>query len=183
MHVDTTSFSVSGEYTGVQAGEDGAVIAITYGYSRDHRDDLRQWMLALATTHDGDVPLFLQALNGNSSDRVSLLATMTALQTHLREAGEEASVYVADNGVYSEANMKQILKSGRCQVGESRVSETSTEAKTLIQQGSKTSGQQSEDGTVHWFSRELTLPQGGERWVVIYTQASLQRASRACSDR
>ena len=58
VHVDTTSFSVSGEYTGVQAGEDGAVIAITYGYSRDHRDDLKQWMLALATTHDGDVPLF-----------------------------------------------------------------------------------------------------------------------------
>jgi len=176
VHVDTTSFSVSGEYTGVQAGEDGAVIAITYGYSRDHRDDLKQWMLALATTHDGDVPLFLQPLNGNSSDKVSLLATMTALQTHLREAGEEASVYVADNGVYSEANMKQLNQAGVKWV--SRVSETSTEAKTLIQQGSKT-WQQSEDGTVHWFSRELTLPQGGERWVVVYTQASLQRAQQS----
>ena len=60
VHVDTTSFSVSGEYSGVQAGEDAAVIAITYGYSRDHRNDLKQWMLALATTHDGDVPLFMQ---------------------------------------------------------------------------------------------------------------------------
>ena len=94
-----------------------------------------QWMLARASTHDGDVPLFLQPLNGNSSDKVSLLATMTALQTHLREAGEEASVYVADNGVYSEANMKQLNQAGVKWV--SRVSETSTEAKTLIQQGRK----------------------------------------------
>ena len=53
VHVDTTSFSVSGEYSGVQAGEDAAVIAITYGYSRDHRNDLKQWMLALATTVTG----------------------------------------------------------------------------------------------------------------------------------
>ena len=72
---------------GRRRGEDAAVIAITYGYSRDHRDDLKQWMLALATTHDGDVPLFLQPLNGNSSDKVSLLAAITAMQTQLREAG------------------------------------------------------------------------------------------------
>ena len=67
VHVDTTSFSVSGQYAGAQEGADATVIAITYGYSRDHRADLKQWMLALATTHDGDVPLFLQPLDGNSS--------------------------------------------------------------------------------------------------------------------
>jgi len=79
VHVDTTSFSVSGVYS--SAGErvkeadqseeamevETALIAITYGYSRDHREDLKQWMLALATTHDGDVPLFLRPLDGNSS--------------------------------------------------------------------------------------------------------------------
>src|SRR5215470_15315071 len=59
VHVDTTSFSVSGEYARAQAGEDATVIAITYGYSRDHRQDLKQWMLALATTHEGEVPLFM----------------------------------------------------------------------------------------------------------------------------
>src|SRR2546425_2987263 len=135
VHIDTTSFSVSGDYARAEETAEPAVIAITYGYSRDHRNDLKQWMLALATTHDGDVPLFLQPLNGNSSDKVSLLAIITALQTHLREAGEEASVYVADNGVYSETNMKQLNQAGVKWV--SRVSETSTEAKTLIGQGSE----------------------------------------------
>jgi len=176
VHVDTTSFSVSGEY--VQDEETGAtaVIAITYGYSRDHRNDLKQWMLVLATTHDGDVPLFMQPLDGNSSDKVSLLATITTIQTQLREAGEEASVYVADNGVYSETNMKQLNQAGVKWV--SRVSETLTQAKALIQKGSE-SWQQLEDGTLHWFSQELDLPQGRERWVVVYTQASLQRAQQS----
>ncbi len=167
--MDTTSFSVSGEYA---QEEDAAVIAIPYGYSRDHRAELKQWMLALATTHEGDLPLFLQPLDGNSSDKVRRLSAITAIHTQLREAGEEASVYVADNGLYSEANMKQLNQAGVKWV--SRVSEAMTEAKTLIQEGSE-SWQQSEDGNVHWFSRDLALPQGRERWVVVYTHASLQR--------
>src|SRR5215471_9721093 len=57
----------------------------------------------------------------------------------------------------------------------SRVSETLTEAQRLVQAGSMT-WQHSEDGTVHWFSRQLTLPQGRERWTVVYTQASVERA-------
>jgi transposase len=60
VHVDTTSFSVSGEYNsaceqvGEQVQEPGtlaeameaetALIAISYAYSRDHREDLKQWM-------------------------------------------------------------------------------------------------------------------------------------------
>ena len=175
VHVDTTSFSVSGQYATAQEGEDATVIAITYGYSRDHRADLKQWMLALATTHDGDVPLFLQPLDGNSSDKVSLLEAITTIQRQLRESGEEASVYVADNGVYSESNIRQLNQAGVKWV--SRVSETLTEAKTLLQAGSAT-WQHSEDSTVHWFSCELERPQGRERWVVVYTQASLQRAQQ-----
>ncbi len=148
VHVDTTSFSVSGEYANASArakepaeGEESAVpeaeaalIAITYGYSRDHRDDLKQWMLALATTHDGDVPLFLQPLDGHSSDKASLLAVISTIQRQMREAGEEASVYVADNGVYSESNMKQLNQAGVKWV--SRVSETLTEARMVLQEGS-----------------------------------------------
>jgi transposase len=61
VYVATTSFSVSGDYTGAkEAGEfDVSTIAITYSYSRDHRADLKQWMLALAISHEGDVPLDL----------------------------------------------------------------------------------------------------------------------------
>jgi transposase len=135
-------------------------------------------MLALATTHDGDVPLFLQPLDGNSSDKVSLLAAVMAIQKQLREADGidgEASVYVADNGIYSESNMRQLNQARVKWI--SRVSETMTEAKMLLQEGSET-WQQSEDATVHWFTCDMALPQGSERWVVVRTHASLQRAQQ-----
>lgn len=61
MYVATASFSVSGGYTGAkEAGElDATTIAITYSYSRGHRAELKQWMLAEASTHEGDVLLDL----------------------------------------------------------------------------------------------------------------------------
>jgi transposase len=106
LHVDTTSFAVSGEYRPEEGDLDAQAIAITYGYSRDHREDLKQWMLALATTQDGEVPDFMRALDGNASDKVSLAETVTTLLTQFREAGaEEPALYVADSGVYSAANM------------------------------------------------------------------------------
>jgi hypothetical protein len=90
VDVDTTSFSVSGEYVVEEAdGTDPLTIAVTYGYSRDHRADLKQWMLALATTRQGDMPLFCRALDGNASDKVSLLAAVEALAEQLRPADED----------------------------------------------------------------------------------------------
>jgi len=83
VHVDTTSFAVTGEY---EPDPDAHTLAVTYGYSRDHRADLKQWMLALATTRHGDVPLFCQALDGNASDKASLVAAVEALAELLRAA-------------------------------------------------------------------------------------------------
>jgi len=40
LHAATTSFAVSGAYTPVEGDLDAQTIAVTYGYSRDHREDL-----------------------------------------------------------------------------------------------------------------------------------------------
>jgi transposase len=92
LHADTTSCSVSGEYRAPDEGElDARTIAVTYGSSRDHREDLKQWMLALITSGEG-VPHFLQPLNGNASDKVSLPQVVGDRTRHLRESGETAGV-------------------------------------------------------------------------------------------
>ena len=44
------------------------VINITYGYSRDHRPDLKQFLMELICTADGDVPLWMRIGDGNESD-------------------------------------------------------------------------------------------------------------------
>jgi transposase len=148
IHVDTTSFSVSGEYATKAVQEasetsavqematDPALIAITYGYSRDHREDLKQWMLALATTHDGDIPVFFQPLDGNSSDKVRLLTAIQAIQEQLRESSEGPSISVADNGVSSEANMQTLNQAKVKWI--SRVSETSAAASAALAESYET---------------------------------------------
>src|SRR5260221_6474970 len=89
--------------------DDGAlaVIVVTYGYSRDHREDLKQWMLALITSAEG-VPQFLKPLDGNASDKVSVSQVILELTRQLRASGEAAGVYVADSGLYSTATMRAL---------------------------------------------------------------------------
>jgi transposase len=174
VHVDTTSFSVSGEYVPEAEDGDATTIAITYGYSRDRRADLKQWMLALATTHEGDVPLFLRPLAGNSSDHVNLVAVVEAVHDQLRapDAAEEA-MYVADGAMYSAANMARLNHAGISWI--SRVPGTSVEAKAALGRAG-VDWQHSADETTFWWSQTLTLPQGEERWVIVRTQAGETRA-------
>jgi transposase len=190
LHIDTTSFAVSGEYAASEDGQrdgdlDAQVIAITYGYSRDHRQDLKQWMLALATSGEGAIPVFLRPLDGNASDQRELAQTMEALVRHLQEAGEEPGLYVADGGVYSAANMRRFAEAGVRWI--SRVPATSHEATALLGEEPARWGR-SADGGTRWFSRQVELAQGQERWIVVVTDAGLARtratlARRAQRDR
>ncbi len=183
LHLDTTSFSVSGAYRAEGGaddqgkGEQEAVpIAITYGYSRDHRADLKQWMLGLATTHDGDIPIFLRPLDGNSSDKESLSAMVTTVMTQLRETlpeEQQERLAVFDSGGYSQANMKRYNEAKIKWI--SRVPETSTQAKTMIQE-EPTPWQAFSDGSGQYTTCLMDLPQGKERWVIVRTKAGEQAA-------
>ncbi len=152
------------------------MIEVTYGYSRDHREDLKQWMLALVTSGEG-VPQFLQPLDGNASDKRALVEAVQALTQQLRESGEIPGVYVADSGLYSAETMTQLNQAGVRWV--SRVPETSTAAQGVVQERVEAldGWQSSADGTRSWWSREQPdLAQGPERWIVVRTQEGEARA-------
>jgi transposase len=114
-----------------------------------------------------------QPLDGNSSENVSLLAALQAIAEQVRTTDEEPSVCVADNGVSSEATMHVFHQAHVKWV--SGVSETSTEAKRVLAQSDET-WQASEDGSIHWVSQTMNVPQGKERWLIVYTSASQLRA-------
>jgi transposase len=189
LHADTTSFSVHGQYASSAASDtepaegaadaledEPAVIEVTYGYSRDHRADLKQWMLALVTSGEG-VPQFLRPLAGNASDKRALLQAVTALTQHLQGSGEQPGVYIADSGLYSAENMTQLNAASVRWV--SRVPETSSATQAIIQERLATPAawQHSADGTRHWWSRAATdLAQGAERWIVVRSQEGEERA-------
>jgi transposase len=62
LHLDSSSFDVHGDYETIPDDEtlaESGLITITYGYSRDHRPDLKQFILDLMCSGDGDIPLYL----------------------------------------------------------------------------------------------------------------------------
>jgi transposase len=64
-HLDTTSFSLTGEYV---PDSDEQAMTITHGYSRDHRPDLKPAVWALMVSQDGGIPFVSQSGDGNTSD-------------------------------------------------------------------------------------------------------------------
>ena len=75
-HLDATSFHLHGEYKGEEIKEENQEeiikqrpIFITKGYSRDHRPDLKQCVLDLIVSSDGDIPLFMRTGDGNEADK------------------------------------------------------------------------------------------------------------------
>jgi transposase len=173
LHADTTSFAVSGAYTPVEGDLDAQTIAVTYGYSRDHREDLKQWMLALVTTDEG-IPHFLKPLDGNASDKASLPQVVLELAHQLRASGETPGMYVADSGLYSEANMRALNEAQVQWV--SRVPETVSLAQAMVREEPPAGWQHSADNQLSWWARTLELPQGQERWPVVRSREGEQRA-------
>lgn len=120
-HLDSSSMHVHGEYNSSlpsvifenqqavnnQESEELAVkapkeITITYGYSRDHRPDLKQFIIELICSGDGDIPIFLKLASGNQADSSCFGEIAVDYQKQLKVD----SLIVADCAIYSESNLK-----------------------------------------------------------------------------
>ena len=69
-----------------------AAITITHGYSRDHRPDLKQFIIDLMCTGDGDIPMYLRVADGNESDR----AIFAQLIREFNQEWDIDALFVAD---------------------------------------------------------------------------------------
>lgn len=121
LHVDTTSFSVHGEY-----GGDGDV-KIGFGLLKDGRWDLKRYVLGLVCNQQG-MPLFMKSFSGNYSDKKSLLEMIVGLRQRLRN--DRKVYYVADSAFYTQENLET---SGNCTFWISRVPSTINEAEALLE--------------------------------------------------
>ena len=82
-------------------------------------------------------------------------------------------MYVADSGLYSEANLHALNAAGVAWV--SRAPETSRMAQAVVREEPST-WQESDDGQLSWWSRTHDLPQGRERWLMVRSREGEQRA-------
>jgi transposase len=100
-HLDSTSFHVDGEYKKSEPG----VIEITYGYSRDRRPDLKQFMMNLICVGDGDIPVLMEIASGNQSDKVRF----AQLFQDFKEQWTFEGLCVADGALYSSDNLTAMM--------------------------------------------------------------------------
>lgn len=122
LHVDTTSFSVSGEYE----DEEGKLFELNVGHPKDGRWDLNRFVLSLVSNQHG-VPLYMKALSGNSSDKKSLVETVEYVRDHL--CFDMPVYYVADSAFYTDENLGRV---GAHTFWVSRVPGTIEEAQSLL---------------------------------------------------
>lgn len=83
LHNDTSTISLHGEYEHEEGDLDAVPIEITHGFSKDHRPDLKQFVISLVMS-DG-LPVFIQALSGNTSDRNHFREIVQAYGQSLQE--------------------------------------------------------------------------------------------------
>ena len=102
------------------------------GYSRDHRPDCEQLVLALIVNVEG-FPLSYEVFNGNRADVSTLEVMMRVVE---RKYGQARRIWVFDRGIVSEANLEAIRKrDGRYLVGTPRNQMKHFEAELLDQEG------------------------------------------------
>nr|MBF0223799.1 IS1634 family transposase [Desulfobulbaceae bacterium] len=101
-HWDSTSVNVWGEY---DCPSDGT-INITYGYSKDHRPDLKQFMLSMLCV-EHNIPIMGETHDGNSSDKTLNNKLLTRINKNLAKHGlaESAFTYVADSAMVTKDNL------------------------------------------------------------------------------
>lgn len=99
-HLDSSSFHVDGKY---EKQEEGS-IEITQGYSRDHRPDLKQYMMNLICAGDGDIPLAMEMVSGNQADK----ARFAELLQEFSKQWTFEGICVADAALYSKENLEKM---------------------------------------------------------------------------
>lgn len=102
VHLDSTSVSLQGEYA--TEAEDPQAVRVTYGYAKDHRPDLKQAVVSLICTDRSTIPVWLEALSGNSADKATFPTTIQAYVAQLQTS--EVPYCVADSALDSEANLR-----------------------------------------------------------------------------
>jgi transposase len=111
LHNDSTSLKLSGAYDTAAGQERGGkpTPAVRYGFSKDHRPDLKQLVWILTVTADGAVPIAFRVADGNTADVTTHIDTWNAL---VALTGRTDFLYTADSKLASFDNVAHIHSRG-----------------------------------------------------------------------
>ncbi len=107
LHLDTTTMSVHGQHQ--QQEDEMTPITITYGRPKKNgRNDLKQFIVSLITLSRSDLPIWLDVLSGNSSDKNHFPEVIKRFSKELAAGDGEEVYYVMDATLYSNDNIQEV---------------------------------------------------------------------------
>ena len=166
LHLDSSSFHVDGDYQQQDETVESGAIHITQGYSREHRPDLKQFIVDLMCSGDGDIPLYLRVGDGNETDS----AIFAQLTREFRQQWDIDALFVGDAALYTAGNLAQIKQLRWV----SRVPATLTSAKQLLLDIEPDAFVASSMPTYKIAACGNTYAGIQQRWLVIESQARLK---------
>jgi len=184
-HLDSSSFHVHGKYeqelpsvsfsletdssqldnSSINHQTSPIPIEITYGYSRDHRPDLKQFILDLICSGDGDVPLFLRVASGNESDNSIFASICQDFKNKLNLD----SLMVADSALYTAPNLEMLTNLRWL----TRVPLSLKQAQQLVSQLNESEFHDSAVTGYRWSEHKSNYGGITQRWLVV--ESSLRR--------
>lgn len=173
FHNDTTTMSLQGEYKHEEGDLDAVPIEITHGFSKDHRPDLKQFVISLVMSDD--LPVFIQALSGNASDKNHFREIVKEYGASLREMWGEDKIWVWDSAVYSGKNLREISESYKWVT---RVPETLSEAKEVLENADTEKMRSTPLKGYRLFSIEVKYGGVKQRWVVVFSEKAFARETK-----
>jgi transposase len=164
LHLDSTSLVLYGRYEDEGDCLEG-IARPTYGYSKANRSDLKQVMLSLVQGGAANIPLWMEALDGNSSDKVSFQKTVRKVQAFMSglECMPEGLCFVVDAAFYVPERLAELNNVFWI----SRVPAQLREAKALLNQPTNELVWEVFDSNYRGSLHETTVYGIPQRWVVV----------------
>jgi len=178
IHLDGTSMSVEGEYkkeieeieeTKQETGENKLeiepemkAIEIVHGYSRDKRPDLKQFIIDMIVTGDGDIPLYLKVDSGNVDDKSVFVERLKEFKKQWTFEG----ICVADSALYTAENLAAMREIKWI----TRVPLSIKEAKNKIVDIKETEWKDSQISGYKIAAKESEYADIKQRWIIVESE-------------
>jgi len=169
-HLDSTTFSLHGVYNSEEDEDEvpEGIIYITKGHSKDHEAGLNQVVLQLICANKSSIPLWIEALSGNASDKKSFKETVKQFQKQFD--AESMPYIVMDAAFYTKENVQE---SGEFR-WVTRVPETLKSVREYYQQVNIEQMAVLAEG-YRYQTVDSTYGAIKQRWLIIYSQQAYNR--------
>jgi len=150
------------------------IIQITHGFSKDHRPDLKQVIVGLMTTTKHRIPVWIEALSGNSHDATVFAETIEKYCEQCSENDLESQLFIMDAGWYTAKNIQKYQYELNWI---SRVPETIKFAQSIVEEFAPSELKKDDKGYCYQ-AHDVNYGDVDQRWLIVYSQKAYEREAK-----